>query len=137
MAVKQMPQNNEAEMSVLGVCFLNKYALEKVCEEVNDSMFYNEANKKKMESVPEGAENHLDKLGAIENLLSLYPLVEVTGYDFKVNSITLNCSCPDEIEFYALKNSEEFKALSGNATSIRNEKFTMKFTFDNTGKQGR
>ena len=29
MAVKQMPQNTEAEMSVLGVCFLNKYALEK------------------------------------------------------------------------------------------------------------
>ena len=46
MAVKQMPQNNEAEMSVLGVCFLNKYALEKVCENVDDSMFYNEANRK-------------------------------------------------------------------------------------------
>lgn len=46
MAVKQMPQNNEAEMSVLGVCFLNKYALEKVCEEVDVGMFYNEANKK-------------------------------------------------------------------------------------------
>ncbi|MBP3285230.1 MAG: pilus assembly protein PilM [Clostridia bacterium] len=106
-------------------------------EELNRLTSKNEANKKKMESVPEGAENHLDKLASIENLLSLYPLVEVTGYDFKVNSITLNCSCPDEIEFYALKNSEEFKALSGNATSIRNEKFTMKFTFDNTGKQGR
>ena len=41
-----MPQNTEAEMSVLGVCFLNKYALEKVCEEVDSSMFYNDANKK-------------------------------------------------------------------------------------------
>lgn len=53
MAVKQMPQNNEAEMSVLGVCFLNKYALEKVCEEVNDSMFYNEANKKIFKALEE------------------------------------------------------------------------------------
>ncbi len=41
-----MPQNLEAEQSVLGVCFLNKYALEKVVEEVNGNMFYNEANKK-------------------------------------------------------------------------------------------
>lgn len=41
-----MPQNNEAEMSVLGVCFLNKYALEKVMDELNETMFYNDANKK-------------------------------------------------------------------------------------------
>lgn len=53
MAAKQMPQNNEAEMSVLGVCFLNKYALEKVCEEVDGSMFYNDANKKIFEALEE------------------------------------------------------------------------------------
>ncbi len=53
MAVKQMPQNNEAEMSVLGVCFLNKYALEKVCESVDGSMFYNEANRKIFEALNE------------------------------------------------------------------------------------
>lgn len=53
MAVKQMPQNSEAEMSVLGVCFLNKYALEKVCEEVDISMFYNDANKKIFEALLE------------------------------------------------------------------------------------
>lgn len=53
MAVKQMPQNNEAEMSVLGVCFLNKYALEKVCEEVDGTMFYNEANRRIFEALVE------------------------------------------------------------------------------------
>ena len=53
MAVKQMPQNVEAEMSVLGVCFLNKYALEKVCEEVDTNMFYNEANQKIFEALLE------------------------------------------------------------------------------------
>ena len=46
MAVKQMPQNIEAEMSVLGVCFMTKSALEKVCEDVNEYMFFKEANKK-------------------------------------------------------------------------------------------
>ncbi len=53
MAVKQMPQNNEAEMSVLGVCFLNKYALEKIVEEVDSTMFYNDANKKIFEALKE------------------------------------------------------------------------------------
>lgn len=46
MPVKQLPQNNEAEMSVLGACFLSKFALEKVCEEADSNMFYKEANKK-------------------------------------------------------------------------------------------
>ena len=53
MAVKQMPQNEEAEMSVLGVCFLNKFALEKVVEEVTSNMFYKEANKKIFEALVE------------------------------------------------------------------------------------
>ena len=34
MPVRKMPQNIEAEMSVLGVAFLNKNALVKICEEL-------------------------------------------------------------------------------------------------------
>lgn len=46
MATKQMPQNKEAEMSVLGCCFFSKMMLEKVVEEIDESMFYHEANQK-------------------------------------------------------------------------------------------
>ncbi len=46
MATRKMPQNNEAEMSVLGVTFLSKSALEKVCEEITEEMFYSDAHKK-------------------------------------------------------------------------------------------
>ena len=46
MASRKMPQNLEAEMSVLGVCFLNKNALIKVCDEITEDMFYSDANKK-------------------------------------------------------------------------------------------
>lgn len=46
MASRQMPQSIDAEMSVLGVAFLDKYSLEKIMEEVDSSMFYNEQNKK-------------------------------------------------------------------------------------------
>ena len=46
MANRKAPQNLDAEMSVLGVAFLDKYALEKIVEEVDASMFYSDANKK-------------------------------------------------------------------------------------------
>lgn len=45
MANRKMPQNLEAEMSVLGVAFLNKYALDKVVEDLDADMFYSDANK--------------------------------------------------------------------------------------------
>lgn len=51
MANRQMPQNLEAEMSVLGVAFLNKDALTKICEELNEDMFYSDANKKLFEAI--------------------------------------------------------------------------------------
>ena len=46
MANRKMPQNLDAEMSVLGCSFLDKYALEKIMENVDSSMFYSDANKK-------------------------------------------------------------------------------------------
>ncbi len=46
MASRVMPQNVEAEMSVLGVAFLNPYALEKIIENITEDMFFVDANKK-------------------------------------------------------------------------------------------
>ena len=46
MALKTMPNNIEAEESVLGACFLSKYALEKACESLTEDSFYNEKNAK-------------------------------------------------------------------------------------------
>ena len=51
MAERKMPQNLEAEMSILGACFLSTYALDKVCEEVTSDMFFSEANKKIFEAI--------------------------------------------------------------------------------------
>lgn len=51
MPVRKMPQNIEAEMSVLGCAFLNKNALTKICEDLYPDMFYSEANKKLFEAI--------------------------------------------------------------------------------------
>lgn len=53
MAARKIPQNLEAEMSVLGVCFLNKYALDKICEELSADMFFSDQNKKVFEAIKE------------------------------------------------------------------------------------
>ena len=46
MAERKPPQNLEAEMSVLGCAFLTNYALDKVCEELEEDMFVFDAHKK-------------------------------------------------------------------------------------------
>ena len=51
MATRKMPQNLDAEMSVLGSTFLSKEALARVCEEMNADMFYSEANQKLFKAI--------------------------------------------------------------------------------------
>ena len=57
MATRTMPNNLEAEESVLGACFLSKYALEKACETLTRDSFYNTNNGKIFEVM----KNMLDK----------------------------------------------------------------------------
>lgn len=45
MANRSMPFDNEAEMSVLGVLFINPDYVEKIYEEVTEDMFFNEKNR--------------------------------------------------------------------------------------------
>ena len=56
---RKLPQNLEAEMSILGSCFLSNYALDKVCEEVTSDMFYSEANKIIFEAINELHKNKI------------------------------------------------------------------------------
>ena len=51
MPVRKMPQNIEAEKSVLGCAFLSKNALTKICEELYSDMFSTEANQKLFEAI--------------------------------------------------------------------------------------
>jgi len=94
-----------------------------------------ENNDGKMAMVPKGAESTLDELVAIEELLRMYPEITVTEYKFYASRVQLTCNCSDENSFYLLKNSRELKNLSGDIPSpLRNEKFTINFTFENAEK---
>lgn len=48
---RKMPQNLEAEMSVLGVTFLDDKLISKIVEEVNEDMFYDDRNKKLFQAI--------------------------------------------------------------------------------------
>ena len=51
MAQRKLPQNLDAEMSVLGICFLNEYSLDKVCEDLFPEMFIDEKNRTIFQSI--------------------------------------------------------------------------------------
>ena len=51
MAGRKMPQNLEAEMSILSGCLLMKSAADKVCEEMIPDMFFSDANRKIFEAI--------------------------------------------------------------------------------------
>lgn len=51
MTARKMPQNLEAEMSVLSACLLMPSATDKVCEEMSAEMFFSEPNRKIFEAI--------------------------------------------------------------------------------------
>lgn len=51
MANRKMPQNLEAEMSVLSACLLMPSAADKVCENLIPDMFFSDANRKIFEAI--------------------------------------------------------------------------------------
>lgn len=51
MATRKMPQNLDAEMSVLSACLLMPSAADKVCEEMIPDMFFSDANRKIFEAI--------------------------------------------------------------------------------------
>ncbi len=51
MATRKMPQNLDAEMSVISACLLMPSAADKVCENLSPEMFFSDANRKIFEAV--------------------------------------------------------------------------------------
>lgn len=54
-----MPSNKEAEMSVLGVTFIDSSLVDSICEEVNADMFFDERNRFLFEAINELHKNNI------------------------------------------------------------------------------
>lgn len=105
MATRKMPQNLDAEMSVLSACLLMPSAADKVCEELNPDMFFSEANRKIFEAIYELHEhkkpidmmtltNELEKdnkialIGGLEYLSEVVDsIVSAANIDYYINIV--------------------------------------------------
>ena len=84
MPIRTLPNNLEAEESVLGACFLTKYAMQKAIESVSPEDFYDEKNQKIFKSIIELSDEStpLDLTTLTAKLQKKKELNEVGGAEY-------------------------------------------------------
>lgn len=105
MAPRILPNNIEAEKSVLGACFLSKYALEKACESLDETKFFDDKHAKIFlaikhvhdEKIPLDVitltealqkKNTLNEVGGVEYLTEIMNFVPVaTNVDYYIKGV--------------------------------------------------
>ena len=101
MPIRTLPNNLEAEESVLGACFLSKYALQKASENLTPESFYNEKNSKifnvLLELMEEGTP--LDLTTVTSRLKKKKELTEVGGVEYLSEVINF-VPTASNIEYY-------------------------------------
>lgn len=107
MAVKTLPNNIEAEKSVLGACFLSKHALEKACENLETDAFYQDANSKIFASLQKLAEEKIpiDLTTVTTELKEKNILKEVGGVEYLTEIINFVPTAAN-IDYYIKKVEE-------------------------------
>lgn len=121
MPARKMPQNLEAEMSVLGVAFLNKNALVKICEELYSDMFYSDANKKLFEAIKSCYDNKIpiDITTVKEELDKKKNLTAVGGIDY-ITEVIDSVATAANLDYYIkiVKDKALMRNLIDTATDI-------------------
>ena len=123
---RTMPQNKEAEMSVLGLCFLDNSLIGKILEELNGDMFYNDANKKIYEAIKKMYENNiaLDITTITEELDKSKDLAAVGGIEYLTDVID-SVVTASNIDYYIniIKEKAIIRRLINTATDIITESY--------------
>ena len=84
MPTRTLPNNLEAEESVLGSCFLSKYALQKATETLTSESFYNDRNSKIFQTMVELQEKNtpIDLTTVTSSLKNKNELTEAGGVEY-------------------------------------------------------
>ena len=121
MATRKMPQNLEAEMSVLGVAFLNKNALTKICDELNEDMFYSDANKKLFAAIKSCYDNKIpvDITTVKEELDKKKNLLSIGGIEY-ISEVIDSVATAANLDYYIkiVKDKAVIRNLIDTATDI-------------------
>ena len=111
MAIRTLPNNLEAEESVLGSCFLSKYALQKATETLNEDSFYSEKNAKIFSTMINLQEENIpiDITTVTSYLKKKNELTEVGGVEY-ITEILNFVPTATNVEYY-IKTVEESAIL--------------------------
>lgn len=124
MPIKTLPNNIEAEQSVLGACFLSKYALQKACESLSPDSFYNEKHGKIFSAMSALIEEKtpIDLTTITGYLKKNNQLTEVGGVEYLTEVLNF-VPTASNIDYY-IKNVEDaaiLRSLIETATEIASE----------------
>ena len=142
MPVKNLPNNIEAEQSVLGACFLSKYALQKACENLTQDSFYDEKNGKIFATMNALMEEKtpIDLTTVTSYLKNKNQLTEVGGVEYLTEVLNF-VPTTSNVDYY-IKNVEDaalLRNLIETATSIASEGYrtdeTVNEILDNSEKK--
>ena len=121
MPTRKMPQNLEAEMSVLGVAFLNKSALTKICDELYPDMFYSDANRKLFEAIRSLYDQKipLDSTTIIDELDKKKNLTAIGGVEY-ISEVIDSVATAANLDYYIkiVKEKAIMRKLIDTATDI-------------------
>lgn len=142
MPIKSLPNNVEAEESVLGACFLSKYALQKACESLTPDSFYDEKNGKIFSAMSALVEEKtpIDITTVTGYLKKNNQLTEIGGVEY-LNEVLNFVPTATNIDYY-IKNVEDASILRNlieTATEIASEGYrtdeTVNEILDNSEKK--
>lgn len=126
MATRKLPQNLDAEMSVLGICFLNEYALDKVCEELLPEMFFDEKNRNIFTSI---CDLHKGKIAiditTVKDDLEKKKRLEASGGVDYLTDVIDSVAIASNLEYYMqiVKDNYIRRNLIDTATSIASDAY--------------
>ena len=101
MAQRKLPQNLDAEMSVLGICFLNEYALDKICEDLLPEMFFDEKNRTIYDTICDLHKNKIaiDITTVTDDLEKKKKLNQSGGVDY-ISDVIDSVAVASNLEYY-------------------------------------
>lgn len=99
--MREEPKNIEAEQTVLGSAFKTKFALQKVCEDLNADVFYDEKHKKIFEVIKElyNSKTAVDVVTVTDKLKNKKILKEVGDVDY-ILEIVNSVATAANVEYY-------------------------------------
>lgn len=129
MPAREKPQNIEAEKSVLGIAFLNKNALTKICEELYSDMFYDSKNQMIFDALKSCYDNKIpvDITTVKEELNKKHSLKSDKDIDYLVEVID-SVATASNLEYY-IKIVKD-KAIMRNLISVAEEIATEGYETD-------